>query len=316
VSMNTTGTSGTHDTDRFGISNSSGETATGNVQQVGKMDTTGGTQAPQPPRSTSPGIGSTAHQPGEKNAAPEGDRDTVVIEVLTQESGAPGRENRLSDYPYFAGDEKPSGFRWWYIPAIVAPVAAGAAVTALVLIERRRREQLKAAELAAAAAATRNWLNRLRIRQALNEANGLIQQGMQWTRQTALTAPGQTAARRDLMNQQALVWRNMVNQQALAWRNMVNQQANQLQTRALMTAQPVVDAARSRALASRASATKAWNDASDSVNGTVSHSLAFGLGALVAATLTYVGLWRQRMMNAELEASGSGNMGMREEPIL
>jgi hypothetical protein len=78
----------------------------------------------------------------------------------------------------------------------------------------------------------------------------------------------------------------------------------------------MVDAAKARALASKATATKAWNDASDSVNGTVSHSLALGLGALVAATLTYVGLWRQRMMNAELEASGSSNVGMREEPIL
>jgi hypothetical protein len=314
--MNTTGTSGTHDTDRFGISNSSGETATGKVQQEGKMETSGATQVPQTPKSASPRSGSAGRQPGEQTGAPEGERDTVVIEVLTQESGQAGRESRLSDYPYFAGAEQPSGFRWWYVPAIVAPVAAGAAVTALLLVQRRRREELKAAELAAAAAATRDWLNRLRIRQALNQANGLIQQGMQWTRQTALAAPGQTGAWKDLMNQQTVAWRNMVNQQAAAWRNMVNQQANQLRTGAFMTAQPMVDAAKARALASKATATKAWSEASDSVNGTVSHSLAFGLGALVAATLTYVGLWRQRIMNAELEASGSGTEGMREEPIL
>jgi hypothetical protein len=300
--MNTVGSSGTHDTDSFGISNVSGESVTGNVQQVGKMETSGEPQASQPPRSASPGTGSTARQPGEQTTPVEGERDTVVIEVLTQESGAAGRERRLSDYPYFTGEEQPSGFRWWYIPAIVAPIAAGAAVTAVVLTQRRRREQIRAAELAAAAAATRDWLTRLRIRQALNQANNVVQQGVQWTRQNT---PGQANA-----------WRDLVNQQANAWRDLVNQQANQLRTSAFTTAQPMVDAARSRALASRASAARAWSDASESVNGTVSHSLAFGLGALVAATLTYLGLWRQRMMNAELDAAGYGNAGMREEPIL
>jgi hypothetical protein len=289
--MNTVGTSGTHDTEKYGKSNSSGEGATGSAQ------------APQSSKSAYPGTGSTARQPGEQPIGQEGERDTVVIEVLTQEGGLPDREGRLSNYPYFAGEEEPSGFRWWYIPAIVVPVAAGAAVTTVLLLQRRRREELRAAELAAAA--SRDWLNRLRIRQALGQANGLIQQGMQWTRQTAQTRGIQPNA-----------WKEVVNQQAGAGRDLVNQQASQLQTRALMTAQPMVDAARSRALASKAGATQAWSNASDSVNGTVSHSLAFGLGALVAATLTYVGLWRQRIMNAELEAAESGYAGMREEPIL
>ena len=305
MSMNTFGTSGTHDSERFGISNSSGETTSGNVQQVGKMEAGQETQAPQPQRSPSPGTGFTARQPGEPTTAAEGDRDTVVIEVLTQESGVGERKGRLSDYRNFTGEEGPSGFRWWYIPAIVAPIAAGAATTTLLLMARRRREELKAAELAAAAAATRDWLDRLRIRAALGQANSLVQQGMQRTRQTTMSRGVQSNA-----------WRDLVNQQTSAWRDLLNQQAHQLRTNALVTAQPVVDAARSRALASRDSATKAWSNASESVNGGVSHSLAFGLGALVAATLTYVGLWRQRMMNAELDASGSGNMGMREEPIL
>jgi hypothetical protein len=300
--MNTVGTSGTHDTDKFGIPNSSGENATGNAQQAGKKETGAGAQAPQPPKSAYPGTGSTARQPGEQPTGLEGDRETVVIEVLTEESGMPDREGRLSNYPYFAGEE-PSGFRWWYIPAIVAPIAAGAAVTTVLLLQRRRREELRAAELAAAA--SRDWLNRLRIRQALGQANTLVQQGMKWTRQTAQTGGSQANA-----------WRDLVNQQAAIWKDLVNQQASQLQTRALTTTQPMVDAARYRALAGRANATRVWNNASDSVNGTVSHSLAFGLGALVAATLTYVGLWRQRTMNAELEASGSAYTGMREEPIL
>ncbi len=78
----------------------------------------------------------------------------------------------------------------------------------------------------------------------------------------------------------------------------------------------MVDAARSRALASRDNATQALNDASQNVNATVSHTLAFSLGAVVAALLTYVGLWRQRMTNAELESTNSHTATMREEPIL
>ncbi len=72
-----------------------------------------------------------------------------------------------------------------------------------------------------------------------------------------------------------------------------------------------------RALATRDSASQTLSDAGDRVNSTISHTLAFGLGALVAATGTYIGLWRQRMAQEEREqTTGANSRQMHEEPIL
>lgn len=312
MSTNTSGSSGAHSSGMFDISNSAEQRGVG-AQQAGKSQEGKSTENPGTARMTPPTGegGPTAEEAGAQGV----DSETVVIEVLTQESGI-GTQSKLGEYPYFAPEAESSGFQWWYVPVIAVPIAAAAGATVTALIMRRRRQEMKAAELAAAIAAARNWVDTLRLRRVVDQANALLQQGRRRNRRSSQLTPQQLNAWRDLVNQQINQWRTQVPGQVIAWRALATQQANQWRDTARSTALPVVDAARSRALASRASATQALNDASQNVNATVSHTLAFSLGAVVAALLTYVGLWRQRMTNAELETTNSHGATMREEPIL
>jgi hypothetical protein len=291
--MNTAGTSGTHDTEKFNRGNSAGDAAAGTMKETGKIDTT-----------ETPVTNEGTNLP--KSAArPEGEKETVVIEVLTQE---PGSQTRSTDFTYFAAEEveTSSGFRWWYVPVIVTPVvvAAGTTFATLLLIQRRRRQELRAAELAAAAAATRNWLDTLRMRRALTQASGLVQQGVNWSRDTVASVPVQITT-----------WRDQVPIQVGTWRGLVTDQANRLRKITISSAQPYVDAARTQALATRTNAYQAVNNAGDRISGTASHTLAFGLGALVSAVGTYVLRWRQKMVDADSEYTTDTNQ-MHEEPIL
>jgi hypothetical protein len=306
VSMNTSGASGTNASGKFDISNSGDKRGIGG-QQADKAENPGSARMTP----TSGKAGSMSQEPGAQGV----DTESIVIEVLTQESGT-GLETKLGGYPYFAPEVKSSGFQWWYVPAIAVPIAAAAGATVTALIMRRRRQEMRAAQLAAAAAAARNWVDILRLRGAVDQVNALLQQSKRWGRQSSQLTPQQLNVWRDLLNQQVNQWRTQVPGQVNAWRDLATQQANQWRDTARGTAQPVVDAARSRALASRANATQAFSGASQSVNASVSHTLAFGLGAMVSAMLTYVGLSRQRTANAELEATHSRTDTMREEPIL
>jgi hypothetical protein len=277
--MNTSGTSGTHDTETFNSGNTSGEATADKMKKgTGKIDST-----------ETPAAGEEMGLP--KNEwQPEVEKETVYIEVLTQEPGSQGRPN---DFSYFAEEIPPSsGFRWWYAPVIAAPVviAAGTTLAAVLLVQRRRKRE-KLAAAAAAAAATRNWLDTLRMRQALNQAGGLFQQGMKRSRSVPV--------------------------QVGAWRDLATDQATRLRKLALSNAQSYADAARAQALARRDSAYQAVNNAGDQISGAASHTLAFGLGALVSAVATYVLRWRQRMIEADSEYTATtGANRMREEPIL
>lgn len=300
MSMNTTGSSGPNASGKFDTSNSGEERGIG-AQQANKATEKPGTARMTP----SAGKGDpTSPEPGTQGA----DSETVVIEVLTQEGA------QLGGYPYPEGES--SGFQWWYVPAIAVPIAAAAGATVTALIMRRRRQEMRAAQLAAAAATARNWVDALRVRRIINQANALLQQSRRWSRQTSQLTPQQVNAWRDLVNQQVTEWRTQVPGQVNAWRDLATKQANQWRDVAVNTAQPVVGAARTRALASRDSATQAFSGASQTVNATASHTLAFSLGAVISAILTYVGLSRQRTANAELEATNSHTATMREEPIL
>ena len=286
--MNTSGTSGTHDTETFNPGNPSGEATADKMKDTGKIDST-----QTPAADEDMGLPKNEWQP-------EVEKETVYIEVLTQE---PGSQGRPSDFSYFAEEIPPSsGFRWWYAPVIAAPVviAAGTTLAAVLLVQRRRRRE----ELAAAAvvAATRNWLDTLRMRQALNQAGGLFRQGVKRSRSVPV---------------QIGTWRDQVPMQIGAWRGLATDQATRLRKLALSNAQSYVDAARAQAMARRDSAYQAVNNAGDQISGTASHTLAFGLGALVSAVATYLLRWRQRMMEADSEyTTTTGANRMREEPIL
>jgi hypothetical protein len=261
---------------------------------------------------------------------PEVEKETVYVEVLTQE---PGSQGRPSDFSYFA-EEIPSssGFRWWYAPVIAAPVviAAGTTLAAVLLVQRRRkqeelaaaatktwletllrrrtqhRRELRAAELAAAAAATKTWLDTLRIRRARMQESDLVQPVVKRPRNTIQFVPGQIGA-----------WRDQVPAKIGSWRDQATDQAIRLRKLALSNAQSYVDAAKEQAQATRDNAYQAVNNAGDQISGTTSHALAFGLGALVSAVATYLLRWRQRMTEADSEYTAtSGANRMREEPIL
>jgi hypothetical protein len=316
--MNTAGTSGTHDTETFNSGNTAGEATADKMKDTGK---TGSTETPA--------AGEEMGLP-KNERQPEVEKETVYVEVLTQE---PGSQGRPSDFSYFAEEIPPtSGFRWWYAPVIAAPVvlAAGTTVAAVLLVQRRRkreleaaaatktwldtllmrrtqhRRDLRAAELAAVAAATKTWLDTLRIRRARTQASDLVQPGVKQSRNTIQFVPGQIGA-----------WREQVPAQMGAWRDLATDQAIRLRKLALSNAQSYADAARAQALATRDSAYQAVNNAGDRISGTASHTLAFGLGALVSAVATYVLRWRQRMIeaNSEYTTTTSANQ-MREEPIL
>jgi hypothetical protein len=317
--MNTAGTSGTHDTEAFNAGNTAGEASADKMKDTGKIDST-----------ETPAAGEEMGLP-KNERQPEVEKETVYIEVLTQE---PGSQGRPTDFSYFAEEIPPtSGFRWWYAPIIAAPVvlAAGTTVAAVLLVQRRRRRrelevaaatktwldtlrmrrtqhrrELRAAELAAAAAATKTWLDTLRIRRARTQESDLVQPGVKRSRNTIQFVPGQIGA-----------WRDQVPAQIGTWRALATDRATRLRKLALSNAQSYADAARAQALATRDSAYQAVNNAGDQISGTASHTLAFGLGALVSAVATYVLRWRQRMIEADSEYSATtGANRMREEPIL
>jgi hypothetical protein len=280
--MNTAGTGGTHDTETFNPANTAGEATAGKMKDTGKTDPT-----------QTPAAGEEKGLP-KNERQPEIDNETVYIEVLTQEQGSQGRP---TDFSYFAEEIPPSsGFRWWYAPVIAAPVVIVAGTTlAAVLLAQRRRKQKELAAAAAAAAATRNWLDILRMRRVADQASGLFQQGMNWSRGTIQSVPVQIGA----------------------WRGQATGQATRLRKLALSNAQSYVDTARSQALATRDNAYQAVNNAGDQISGTASHTLAFGLGALVSAVTTYLLRWRQRMIEADSEYTTTTDANrMREEPIL
>src|SRR5215467_9372421 len=103
--MNTSGSSGSNASGMFGISNSGEERGVG-ARQTDKTSGNPGTT-----RKTSP---TSKGDPTAEEAGAQGvDIESVVIEVLTQESGT-GTETKLGGYPYFAPEAESSGFRWWY----------------------------------------------------------------------------------------------------------------------------------------------------------------------------------------------------------
>jgi hypothetical protein len=278
------------------------------MKDTGKIDST-----------QTPAVGEETGLP-KNESQQEVEKETVYIEVLTQEQGSQGRP---TDFSYFAEEIPPSsGFRWWYAPVIAAPVviAAGTTLATVLLLRRRRRRreleaaaatktwldslrmrrtqhrrELRAAELAAAAAATKTWLDTQRIRRARKQESGLVEPGVKRSRNTIQFVPGQIGA----------------------WRDQATDQATRLRKLALSNAQSYADAARAQALATRHGAYQAVNNARDQISGTASHTLAFGLGALVSAVATYVLRWRQRMIEADSEYTAtSGVNRTREEPIL
>ena len=335
--MNTAGTSGSHETDMFNRPNTANETGSGTAKETGKVDTTE-TRAPHGASGSSAG---TMESHRTKGSGQE-ESKPVVIEVLTQEQGT---GNLTAEPSYFAEDTPSSGLRWWLIPAIAVPVAAGATAATILVLRQRRQRALHAAELAVAAKATRNLLDTLRLRQTLAQANALVQR----SRGSVQNVPPQASFWRDLVTDPVAAWRDLLGDSVKSWRTLVTDSVNgwrdvttgsigswrdltansigswrdllgdsadRWRRLAIRSAQPYVNTAKSQALATRASASSAVNSAGKTVSGTVSHTLAFSLGALITAATTYVVRWRQRMLEADTAPERSEANQMREQPIL
>lgn len=125
-----------------------------------------------------------------------GDGEPVeVVEVVTLETTAmPG------DIGGLAGDSLDQitdggGFRWWYVPAVALPVAAGA--TAAVIIARRNRRQTPATVFSSLAQQGRDWMDTVRASDTTRKASGAIQRGAASVRASAKSLPDQASTWRD-----------------------------------------------------------------------------------------------------------------------
>jgi hypothetical protein len=110
-----------------------------------------------------------------------------VVEVETLEPAAFSSEA----YP----DENAGWFRWWYVPAVVAPLAG--ATAAFVLLRRRRRDTAPVATYKAAMKQSRDWLDTVRNHKATQSAVNALQQGASTVRESAKNLPGTGLALRD-----------------------------------------------------------------------------------------------------------------------
>src|SRR5579871_5508780 len=110
-----------------------------------------------------------------------------VVELETLEPGALGPES----YP----EEGATWFRWWYAPAVVAPLAG--ATAAFVLLRRRRREAAPIATYKAAVKQSRDWLGSVRSSKATQSAVNALQQGAATVRESAKNLPDSAIALRD-----------------------------------------------------------------------------------------------------------------------
>lgn len=117
-----------------------------------------------------------------------------VVEVVTLETAAtPGD---LGDLTGDSLDEiADGGFRWWYVPAVALPVAAGA--TAAVLIARRNRKRTPAIVFASLARQGRGWVDAVRGSDTTRKASGAFQRGAASVRASAMALPDQAGVWRE-----------------------------------------------------------------------------------------------------------------------
>jgi hypothetical protein len=130
---------------------------------------------------------------GEMNGS-EGEPVEVVEVVTIETAGMPGEIGGLT------GDSldeltNSGGFRWWYIPAVALPVAAGA--TAAVLIARRNRKQTPATMFSSLAQQGRGWMDTVRTSDTTRKASTALQRGAANVRAGAQSLPAQASIWRD-----------------------------------------------------------------------------------------------------------------------
>lgn len=130
---------------------------------------------------------------GEMNGS-EGEPVEVVEVVTLETAGMPGEIGGLT------GDSlddlaNGGGFRWWYVPAVALPVAAGA--TAVVLIARRNRKQTPATMFSSLAQQGRGWMDAVRTSDTTQKASTALQRGAANVRAGAQSLPAQASMWRD-----------------------------------------------------------------------------------------------------------------------
>ena len=118
-----------------------------------------------------------------------------IVEIVTLETaGMPGAIGGLT------GDSldeltNGGGFRWWYVPAVALPVAAGA--TAAVLIARRNRKQTPATMFSSLARQGRGWMDAARTSDTTRKASMALQRGAASVRAGTQSLPDQASMWRD-----------------------------------------------------------------------------------------------------------------------
>lgn len=119
-----------------------------------------------------------------------------IVEVVTIETaGIPGAIGDLTGDSLDDLANSGGGFRWWYVPAVALPVAAGA--TAAVLVMRRNRQRTPATMFSSLAQQSRDWMDAVRTNDTTRKASGAIQRGAANVRASARSLPDQASIWRD-----------------------------------------------------------------------------------------------------------------------
>ncbi len=112
-----------------------------------------------------------------------------VVDVIELETFEPAASSP-ADYPY----ENETWFRWWYVPAVVVPLAGA---TAAFVLLRRRRQSAPVSAYKAAVKQSRDWLEAVRGSKATKSAVNALQQGAATVRDSAKSLPDTAVALRD-----------------------------------------------------------------------------------------------------------------------
>ena len=121
-------------------------------------------------------------------------------------------------------------FRWWYVPAVALPVAAGATAGAIWLSRRNKNRRQLAGTYNRLTKQGRSWLQQVRSSRNTQQATKMLQQGIASARESAKGLPDQAGVLRDrsaealaaidlalLLEQTRGIWSNALDQVSSLW---------------------------------------------------------------------------------------------------
>lgn len=265
-----------------------------------------------------------------------------VVEVQTYEPTPSGYDASMGDA---GGAADGFGFRWWMIPAVAVPVAAGATAAALllrrrrqqVLLLRRRRQPAPVAAYKKVAKQSRDWMDMVRRNQATRTASKALSQGVVSVRGAAKSLPDTasswrtsagdlvgaavaTAAAKNLLDSATDFWNASAARAQRAARergrgaymaadaaraSIVSRFAGGKAQDRMAPAKKVAKAKASKAAVQTRRAAKR---AGKRANSAVKRTRAFTFGMLTAALVTYWRAWQQRLREKETRETAGGRM--------